>query len=174
MFQTHDHVVHPKHGAGIITGTRMIKLGDQTRRYYCIALVKNDSTVMVRADQLEDSGLRRASVSAAQISEIMHSEPEMLSDNNRQRENDIKNRLEASESIEIIALLRDLIWHGRRFKLTAADRRLRDRAQQKVANELSLDTDTDVPSADSELKAIIKDAMAHHEAQLLPPESEQA
>lgn len=172
MFQTHDHVVHPRHGAGTITGTRMITLGDKERRYYCIALVKNDSTVMVPADHLEDSGLRRASLSEDQIREIMAETPKLLSDNNRQREIEVKKRLETSEPAEIITLLRDIVWHGCRDKLTAADRRLRDRAQQMVTNELSLHAEIDVVTAENDLKAIIKDAMAEHEKVLLDPKEE--
>lgn len=157
MFQTHDHVVHPRHGVGTITGMRTIDLDGKQRQYYCIALVKNGSVVMVPADHLEVSGLRPARMDEALIREIMATDPETLPENHRERENEIKKLLDGASPRTVLCLLRDLEWHGHQHKLTAAERRIHHQASEMVANELALHTDTEVSAAQQMLTAILKE-----------------
>ncbi|MBN2471716.1 MAG: hypothetical protein JXN59_13425 [Anaerolineae bacterium] len=159
MFQTHDHVVHPRHGVGTITGTRMIDLDGEKRRYYCITLVKNESIVMVAADHLEDSGLRPASLDTALIRRIMAEAPEELPENNRIRETETKKLLDGASPITVLGLLRDLEWHGHQHKLTAADRRIQHRASEMITNELALHTDMDVSAAQQVLTTIMDETI---------------
>lgn len=160
MFQTHDHVVHPRHGVGTITGMRTIDLDGKQRRYYCIALMKNDSVVMVPADHLEDSGLRPARMDETLIREIMATEPEALNENNRARETETKKLLDGASPHTVLGLLRDLEWHGRQHKLTAADRRVHHRASEMIANELALHTAMDVSAAQQMLVRIIEETIS--------------
>ena len=165
MFQTHDHVVHPRHGVGTITEMRTIDLDGQQKRYYCITLMKNHSVVMVSADHLAESGLRPATMDPALIREIMVTAPENLPDNNRERENKLKKLMEDTGPRAVLCLLRDLEWHEHRHRLTAADRRFRDRARELIANELALHSDTNTEAAHNLLQTIIEEEISSQEVE---------
>ncbi|GAB4573742.1 MAG: CarD family transcriptional regulator [Anaerolineae bacterium] len=162
MFQKHDHVVHPKHGVGTITGTRTVKLDGKKRRYYCIELLKNDSTVMISAEHLEESGLRPASVDEQLIRTVMSEPANPLPDNNRERENYIGKRFSAESPETAIRMLRDILCYGLRKKLSSADRRFRDRAKELIANELALHAGLDVETARNAMEGILSDMLVLH------------
>jgi CarD family transcriptional regulator len=162
MHQSTEHVVHPRHGVGTITGIEEVELGGESKRYYRMELLEDRGFVLIPDDQIDDVGLRPVSLSRDQVTRIMQEVPHDFPSNNRQRESEIKSNFESGEPASAIRLLRDLYWLSRQRNLSAADTRYRTRTFMLVMHELVLQTGMEVEAARDWLNHVIHEAMHDH------------
>jgi len=159
-FSVGDKVVHPRHGFGQITALERLDLVEGFERYYVITVPDQGLTVRVPVRKMEELGVRPV-MSRAKLSRVLETlrdRPRQLSEDYRQRQDWIRERLETGVSLRIAEVVRDLTWHERRGHLTKADSELLTRGRDFLATEIAVVTDAEIPDAkrtiDSALVAV--------------------
>jgi len=138
MFSPGDHIVHQRHGAGVVQGFKQFSLDGKERKYLCIRIERNDGDLMVPLDTLDEDEIRLALQDTSIIETVMLQSPEELDDNYRSRQATIRQMLRTRNPRRLAAALRDLTWHEYREHLTNTDKQLRNELLQALADEMAL------------------------------------
>jgi RNA polymerase-interacting CarD/CdnL/TRCF family regulator len=162
MLEVGDAIVHLRYGAGTVTGTRTITRDGEERQYYCIEIVNDAGTLLIPQDQIDESNLRLALGDTMLIEKEMGNTPEELDDKHQLRQTAIEKKINSRNPRLIVQALRDLSWRQHTGKLTGTDKRLRDSAFEKLADELALSTSMAVETARDRVNQIVENAMQHH------------
>lgn len=160
-------MVHPKKGAGVVTGTREIQRDGGIVQYLCIELSDAvNSIVMIPYESLEEIGLRRSILDFKLVKEVLNNEPEELDDHYRTRQSNIQQKIKRGRALYLLQALRDLTWRERHLRLTGADERLRNSIRDRLVAELSLDPSITLKEAQVKLTQIMQRAMKHHDEKM--------
>ena len=140
MFDTGDKVVHPTHGAGLVTAIKKKDLLEQYHRYYIIDLAVDDRTLMIPVSKAEEIGLRSISQQAvlAQVWHTLEATAKTLSGDYKKRQKRIQEKLKTGDAIKVAEVIRDLSALKREDHLTSFDTKLLERAQQFLASEVAV------------------------------------
>lgn len=158
-FKEGDAIVHPSHGAGRITGIKIWEVGGVERQYYSIELINDHGTLMIPVDQVEETGLRRATIDPSDLYDILREEPSELDSDHRKRQSELAERIRSGDAILVTEALRDLAWREQIDSLTERDQKLKAEAEQLVIGELALQPGLDLESAAEELRQQIQGAI---------------
>jgi CarD family transcriptional regulator len=150
MFDVGDKVVHPAHGAGLVTGIKEQDFLEQYHRYYVIDLAVERRTLMVPVSKAEEIGLRSISQRAvlAQIWDTLGTAADPLSDDYKKRQKRVQERLKTGDAIKVAEVIRDLSARKRDDHLTSFDKKLLEKAQQFLACEVALAEGVQVSEAE--------------------------
>ncbi len=162
MYSKGDTIVHPRYGTGEVLEARSVTLNGETKQYFCVALTNDRGTLMIPVDQLEDTDMRAAMTDISVIEEILQTTPEILADDHRARRATLEKRLDSSDPRKVARVIRDLAWRERVHKLTETDRKLMQRARQKVVNEIGSAPKMTLDKARKHLKALVEKTMTVH------------
>jgi CarD family transcriptional regulator len=148
-FSVGDKVVHPRCGFGRVTGLEHLDLVDGFERYYAIEIPDQGLTVRVPVRNAVELGVRPVMTRAklARVLDMLRGKPRLLSEDYKERQAWIRERLDAGSPLRIAEIVRDLTWHERRAHLTKADSDLLARGRQALSAEMALVTNTDVADA---------------------------
>jgi CarD family transcriptional regulator len=155
-----DEVVYPRHGVGRITGMERLDLVEGFERYYVIEIPDKGLTVRVPVRKMDELGLRpvMSRSKLARVLEALRAAPRLLSEDYKQRQAGVRERLETGAPLRIAEVVRDLTWHERRAHLTRADSDLLAWGREFLSAEMALVTGTEVTDArqmiDSALSAV--------------------
>jgi CarD family transcriptional regulator len=164
-FKIGDTVVHPNHGAGIITDIRERKFLDiEKKRYYSIQLLSQpETTVMVAVQNEEETGLR-PTVSQSRLSRIwriLGARPKELPSDHNKRYDMLKEKLRSGSILRIAEVVRDLAWRRERRKnLTVRGKRQYDRGIELLAGEIAGTRHGDVDAAEERISRTLAQSMA--------------
>ncbi|MDH4136370.1 MAG: hypothetical protein OEW09_06600, partial [Anaerolineae bacterium] len=161
-----DKVVHPAHGAGLVTGIKKQDLLEQYHRYYVIDLTVDDRTLMIPVSKAEEIGLRSISRQPA-LSQVWHTldaTAKTLPDDYRKRQERIQEKLKTGEAIKIAEVIRDLSALKREDQLTSFDTQLLERAQQFLACEVALVEEVQVSEAERMISETLDNEVGSPEA----------
>ncbi len=147
MFNFGDKVIHPAYGAGTIVDIQEKQIGDEQRTYYIIELLSQDGTLMVPVARASDVGLRLPIEKPNRVLQVLTSEPTLLSDDHRERQELISADLRSGDVLKISQVVRDLANRDNAGGLTEADLRLFRKAQEFLVGELALSQGVDVDTA---------------------------
>jgi CarD family transcriptional regulator len=150
MFDIGDKVVHPTHGAGLVTGIEKQDLLEQYHSYYVIDLTVDDRTLMIPVSNAEEIGLRSISQRTvlSQVWDTLGVAAETLPDDYKKRQERIQEKLKTGDAIKIAEVIRDLSSLKREDHLTSFDTKLLERAQQFLACEVALVEEVQVSEAE--------------------------
>ena len=163
MLKEGDRIVHIRHGAGIVKGMREMTFDGNQRQYYCIRLLASHGEVMLPIDSLEENDIRTDIVEEDFIRRVMNVTPEILANDYKVRQANIRRQLTSGLPEEVVQALRDLCWRERYRPLTSADSELKLKALRLVKEELALKLQIDIEDAAKRLNDIITDAMQYHQ-----------
>jgi CarD family transcriptional regulator len=161
MFDIGDKVVHPTHGAGLVKGIKEQDLLEQFHRYYIIDLAVDDRTLMIPVSNAEEIGLRSISQKPV-LSQVWHTldaTAETLSDDYKQRQKRIQEKLKTGNAIKVAEVIRDLSALKREDHLTSFDTKLLERAQQFLASEVALVEGVQVGKAEQMISETLDNGM---------------
>jgi CarD family transcriptional regulator len=161
MYSTGDKVVHPGYGPGIIKGIERREMLGEAKQYYIIEMQTGSGTLMTPVAQADKIGLRPA-INDASISRLLNSlsdAPSTLSEDFRERQTDIEERLKEGDIFEAARVLRDMAWYGKLHGLTKRDTQLKQRAEDLVAAEIALVEDTEIKEAGDRLQLTMDEAL---------------
>jgi CarD family transcriptional regulator len=162
MFRKSDRVVHPVHGAGVVTEVKELHSLGGGKQYYVIELVGQPGTeVMVPTKDAEEVGLR-SPVSEGQLRQVwrvLRGAPNDLPSNHDQRYQMLKDKLQAGDVLKVAEALRDMA--GRREEkghLTLRGKRLYDKGLTLLAGEIASAEKSDFSSAEREISRALQGA----------------
>ena len=161
MYSVGDKVVHPGYGPGVIKDIERRQVIGEAKRYYVIDMQAGGGTLMTPVAGADEVGLRPA-ISNASLRRLFRSlreAPRPLSEDFRERQTEVEERLKVGDIFETARVLRDLAWHGKQHGLTKRDMQLMQRAEELVAGELALIREIEVKAAQDELQASLSEAM---------------
>lgn len=159
MLKKGDAVVHPGHGAGVLTGTQTRKVSGVKRNYHRIDLVSGRGTLFIPEDQVEESGLLPVPGNARSIVFSVFDAPQELSNDYRERKANIADKIHSGDIVLVAEALRDLAWRERETKLSDGDSRLKAEAQELLAGVLSLQLDVELHEATARINRTLDRAL---------------
>ena len=167
-FKVGDKIVHPSHGAGVVTEIKSLQFfGNDEKRYYSIELVSEPGTVvMVPIRDTDKVGLRHP-VAESRLSRIwrkLRAPPQSLPSDHNERYRIVREKLDEGDVIGIAGILRDLWWkdHAVR-KLTSEGKRLYDRGLRLLASEIAVSQDRELNDAEAQISEAL-DEQAERDA----------
>lgn len=166
MYSVGDKVVHPGYGPGVIRDIERQQVIGEAKHYYVIDMQTGGGTLMTPVAGADDVGLRPA-ISDTALRRLFRSlgeTPRSLSEDFRERQTEVEEKLKIGDVFETARVLRDLAWHGQEHGLTKRDTQLMQRAEELVAGEVALIRETEVKTAQDELQAILSEAMREEES----------
>jgi CarD family transcriptional regulator len=162
MFEPGDHVVHIRHGVGVVMEKRTLTYEGKERIYFCIQLHEARNILMIPVENVDEGELRLALIGTQLIEEVLQNDPNELSDNFRIRQSDIRDVIKSRNPRKLTQALRDLAWLEYRHKLTNTDIQLRESLLTALARELALEPETSVRNAQITILELVKKAMQTH------------
>lgn len=165
LFEKGDPVVHPHQGAGTIDRIITLKRNGEPIRYYSIALVESDSTLMMPVQSAEELGLRKANFGIDSIQEIFEDEPQELADHYRSRHATIRAMIAGGEPDDLARVVRDLAWRGSQpdTDLTKVDNDLLREARKILATEVAARAGVTLDAASRKIDEMIHAAIEVHQ-----------
>jgi CarD family transcriptional regulator len=165
MYAVGDKVVHPGYGPGVIKGIERRQVIGDEKDYYIIEILTGDATLMTPVAQADKVGLRPAlgAASIRQILELLTEAPETLSEDYRERQLDVDERLREGDVFVVARVMRDMAWYGHFNDMTKRDAQLMQRAEEIIAGELALVRGIEVKEALEDVQAILEEAINHEE-----------
>jgi CarD family transcriptional regulator len=165
MYAVGDKVVHPGYGPGVIKGIERRQVIGEEKDYYIIEILTGDATLMTPVAQADKVGLRPAlgDASVRRVLEVLSEAPDSLSENFRERQLDIDERLKEGDVFVTARIMRDMAWYSHSNDLTKRDVQLMQRAEEIVAGELALAKGIEVKEALEDMQAILEDAINDQE-----------
>jgi CarD family transcriptional regulator len=165
MFAVGDKVVHPGYGPGVIKGIERRQVIGEEKDYYIIEILTGDATLMTPVAQADKVGLRPAmgDASVQRLLHLLSEAPDTLSEDFRERQLNIDERLREGDVFERAEVMRDMTWYRHFNDLTKRDTQLMQRAEELVAGELALARGIEVKEALEEMQAILEEAIGDQE-----------
>lgn len=161
-FKQGDAVVHPFHGAGILTDSRTCRVGGVERQYHCIELANGEGTLMIPVDRAVEAGLCIPTSDLHTISSVLLEDPHKLPTNYVERHSQVTAKLHSGDTQLVAEALRDLAWREQQVKLSMIDQQHRRQAHRLLADILALQPNLDAHTADQLLKAALQRAIQAH------------
>jgi CarD family transcriptional regulator len=170
-FELGDHVVYPAYGAGTVAAKEERVFAGTTTRYYILKMVADEGEFMVPVEQAESLGIRPV-MDAKKIFKVLHSAPNPLPDDYKERQAIIEELLATSDAIQLALGARDLAWFAGVKSLTGRDIQLYEELQTQLASELSLAKGVSLEEAREELVTELNALTARAEAEARAREEE--
>jgi CarD family transcriptional regulator len=161
-FSVGDKVMHPNFGAGQITGEKHRELVDGFKHYYVIKMVGTGATAYVPIRRMDELGVRlvMSSGKLIQVLGTLQSVPSTLSNDYRERQEAVQEKLGTGLPVLVAEAVRDLTWHRKRRHLTQRDEALLKRGRERLAAEMALATDADVVEVHEMIDGTLRTALA--------------
>lgn len=168
MFKQGDAVLHPQHGAGIITAVETCEVAGVERTYYYIELINDSGMLMMPIEQADESGLRPTKSRPDAILAVLSRNPEELASDYRKRHSNIEAKVHSGDPKLVAQALRDLAWRKAVDKLSMRDEQLKEKAQTLLASIFALQDDLDIDSASRHVSALVSQSIKEHVATAAP------
>jgi len=139
-YRINEKVVHPYHGAGVISDICMKDISGEMVECVVISLSGGRAGILLPADAVEESGLRRVS-SDGDIDEamdILSQEGKELPKDWRRRIDVLKERVNSGDPVTIATAIRDVLGRSSFSKMNPSEKRVLNEAITVFAGELSL------------------------------------
>lgn len=157
MYEVGDKVVHPAHGAGVISAVEVKDVHDDFNRYYVIDLAAQDMRLMVPVRMAEEIGLRpvASKKETDQVFEILGSEAEALPEGFKERQAAIGSRLKEGDPESLAKVVRDMAARSREKQYSPTEARLYDQARNMLSGEMALSLDSDVEATLARMDEVV-------------------
>lgn len=158
MYQPGDHVVHPLHGAGVITQVIRQRVDGQEKSYFALQLQTENVRILIPVDGCASVGVRPV-VTCARAEEVLDAFRVLdtgsdASWNRRYRENML--RLRSGRLDEVSRVVKSLMLREREHGLSAGERRMLSTARQILLSELSIATGQSVEALEKTLAQLLE------------------
>jgi CarD family transcriptional regulator len=149
-FEVGDKIVHPSHGAGVISAIEQSDVvDDEFSRYYVISLAAQDMRLMVPVATAEEIGLRSVAGEkrARELLKILKTEPQPLPDDFKLRQAYVSGRIREGQAEVLAEVVRDMAQRSLEKTYSPTEARLYDQAKSMLAGELALARGIEVADA---------------------------
>lgn len=164
-FAVGDKVVHPYHGPGVITNVEQKEFVEGQERYYVIEIPDQGLTLHIPQHRMGITGVRAAVTDKRlrQVLDILHSKPDQLPDDHKERQEQVWEKLKANEPDQVAETVRNLMWHQHQAHLTKKDTEYLDRARKMLAAEMALVDGCEASEANRTIETIMAEALSSAE-----------
>ena len=150
MYTVGEKVVHPMHGAGVITEITEERMSGGVERYYVFTAPLSGLTLKIPVGNSGAVGLRQP-ISRQQLSEMLATLGEVEDDpaenwNHRYREN--MERIKSGEAREVARVIKSLMSREARRGLSTVERKMLRSAKQILLSEVMLVEDLSYDGAE--------------------------
>ena len=161
-FSIGDKVMHPKFGAGQITGEEHRELVGGFKHYYVIKVLGRQATAYVPVSKMDELGVRLVMSlgNLGRVLGILRSVPSALSNDHKERQARVQEQLGTRLPIPVAEAVRDLTWRRKLKHLTPKDTALLNHGRERLAAEMALATDADVLEAHEMIDGTLSAALA--------------
>ena len=161
-FSVGDKVMHPNFGAGQITGEKHRELVHGFKHYYVIEVVGTGATAYVPIRKMTELGVRlvMSSRKLIQVLGTLRSVPSTLSNDYKERQEGVQEKLGTGLPVLVAETVRDLTWRRKRRRLTQRDESLLKRGRERLANEMAWATDADAMEVHEMIDGTLRTALA--------------
>ena len=166
MFKVGDAVVHPLHGAGIITGFKHLRQQD-SQRYYTIELLgERKTSLMVPIQRATEAGLRTviASADLDQVWQVLSATPVSLPEDYKTRYKMMNDKLLARETLDVAGVIRDMAWRQCRAESNLAQkgREIFQKSVRILAEEIAASRNISLEVAEDLIRTKINNILPSH------------
>jgi len=161
QFAINDKVIHPRHGAGRITGIQQRGSADEASSYFVIYIPAQRLTVYVPTQQMEQVGVRPV-ISLAKVPRLLDtlkSAPDCLQDDVDERQRGLWAKLGTGIVLQAAEVVRDLTWRRFQSHLTRKDTEYLTRGREWLAAEMALASDGEISEANRAIDAALAAGM---------------
>jgi CarD family transcriptional regulator len=162
QFSVGDKVVHPHHGPGRFMGADRREFRDGKKLYYELEIPAQELSVFLPSEAMKAIGVRPA-MSRARLPRVLtrlRSRPRRLSEDFKQRQEEVWEKLRTGRVMELAEVVRDLAWHEKRDHLTKRDTELLAQGTQRLAAEMALVSGTEVPDMEQTINETLAASMS--------------
>jgi len=161
QFSVGDKVVHPRHGAGRITGIQQQEVAEGAKRYFVIEIPAQRLTVYVPSQQMEQIGVRLAMPrgKVPGVLDTLQSKPHYLPEDHLERQKRVWEKLGTGRVMQLAEVVRDLNGYRQQSRLTKKDSEYLNRGREWLAAEMALASDTAVSEANQKINAALEASM---------------
>jgi CarD family transcriptional regulator len=159
VYSVGDKIVHPQHGAGMITKIDRQEVRGRQCDYFTIQILHNRMTVMVPVENAALAGLR--SVVAAEVVnevlEVLRDDPSEMPENWSQRYRLNRDKLKSGDVFAVAEVVRNLATREAARALPPGEKEMLTRAKRILASELMYARDL----SEDKAMALLRDALTH-------------
>ncbi len=139
-YEVNDKVVHPFHGAGVISEICVKDISGEMVECVVISLSGGRAGILLPSDSIDNSGLRRVSndkdINVAM--DILAQTGDELPKDWRRRIDVLKERVNSGDPVIIATAIRDVLGRSSFSKMNPSEKRVLNEAINVFAGELSL------------------------------------
>ena len=118
-FSVGDKVIHPKFGAGTITGETHRELVEGFEHYFVIAVMRTGATAYVPKEKMDELGVRlvMSRDKLVQVLSTLRDIPRTLEKDYKERQANLLEKLGTARPIAVAEVIRDLSWRKKKKHL---------------------------------------------------------
>jgi CarD family transcriptional regulator len=166
-FQVGDAVVHPVHGAGVVTDIEELERREGSRKYYKIQLMGPVHTSLkIPVQVAKERGLRYAirRSKLRQVWRVLCAAPKKLPANYKERYQVIESSLRTGKILRIAEAVRDMAWRReRQGKLNTRGKQMYEKGVKLLAGEIAAAQGTGLADAEVQVRTRLWESL-HPEA----------
>jgi CarD family transcriptional regulator len=163
MFQVGDAVVHPIHGAGLVTGLEDLERGEGSRKYYKIKLLGVVHTSLkIPVKVARERGLRYAIQQSrlGQVWRVLCATPKKLPANYKERYLVIEASLQTGKILQIAGMVRDMAWRRKREgQLNTRGKQMYEKGIKLLAGEIAASQGVDLADGEAQVRDRLWDSL---------------
>lgn len=164
MYSEGDRIIHPRYGAGVVTGEKSLKFKGEARKYHVVELIGGRGEVMIPIKLAEDMDIRMAIKNMETIEEVFYNQPQVLSDNYRTRQAKINDKISTRDPKALAQALRDLAWREHVHKLTGVEQKMKTRLIKMLSREMAvIRPNMTIKNATSRLTNMLYEMIQYHQ-----------
>ncbi len=138
MYSRGSHIIHPRYGAGTITGKKKLTFQGKTRNYHIVELVGDRGEVMIPVEAATEMNIRPAITDLTILEEAFAKPPAQLSSDYRSRQAKIQKQIQDRGPEEMAKALRDLYWREQTVKLTSVEMKIKSSLIKMLSHEIAV------------------------------------
>lgn len=170
MYSEGDRIIHPRYGAGVVTGEKSLTFKGDARKYHVVELIGGRGEVMIPIKFADDMDIRPAIKNMDTIEDVFANPPQTLSDNYRTRQAKINEKISSRDPHALSQALRDLAWREHVHKLTGVEQKMKKRLVKMLSREMAVvRPNMTIKKATSRLMMMVSEMIQHHQPLVQEP-----
>jgi CarD family transcriptional regulator len=167
LFEVGDKVVHPHHGAGVVTRREARVVLGEERDYLTIHIPLTDLLLNVPADGAEAVGIRRVAAGSAleELEQTLTAGDIELEGNWNRRFRRNRDKLKSGDILEVAEVIRHLAVRDHGRGLSSGERQLFAKAKRQLASEIQYARGTDEDEALGWIESVLERVPEEHVAE---------
>lgn len=160
-FTVGQTVVHPNHGAAVIQSREDRDFGGEMREYLVFAVPEQDLVLKVPVEACEDVGIREpvCEKTGKELLERLRGETTLKKGTWARQFKARQRRVQSGDPEKIADVVRDLhVKYGEKGRLSAAEKRLHNKARRMLIGELAAALRVDYEQAEEKVDDALEDA----------------